>query len=123
MNTKKSRALWIGAAFGSAMMLCGAAPADMQVQIGDVGPLGKAETPGKSLVAQNAMFQNAPMPDEDVQAPVGGEQPQTQLAPKMLSPNSLFQGDGYSYGSDQQSSLDRRKAAAAGLGLSVPVQQ
>ena len=104
------------------MVLAAAAPDGMSVEIGDVGPLAKAEpAPAKALTFQNTMYQAAPVPDEDVAAPPGAVQTEAQLAPKMLSASTLFQGDGYSNGSSQQASLDKRKAAAACLGLSVPV--
>ncbi len=96
----------------------------MQVQIGDMGPLGQpGEAPPKTLSFQNTMYQAAPVPDEDVQQPPGKVQTEAQLSPKFLSPNSLYQGDGYSYASSQQGTLERRKAGAAGLGLSIPVEQ
>ena len=109
-------------ALGLATMLGAAGPDGMQVQITDVGPLARAEpAPAKSLSFQNTMYQAAPVPDEDVAAPPGAVQTEAQLAPKMLAPSTLYQGDGYSNGSSQQGALEHRKAAAAGLGLSVPV--
>ncbi len=112
------------AALGGLLLIAlGAAGSDnMQVQIGDVGPLAQA-APAKSLTIQNTMYQAAPMPDEDAAPPAGEVRTEAQLSPKMLSPNALYQGDGYSYASSQQGTLERRKAAAAGLGLSVPVSQ
>ena len=96
----------------------------MPVQLSGVGPLGEpAPTLVKVLKFQNALFQAAPVPDETVEAPRGQERTEAQLSPKFLSPNSLYQGDGYSYASSQQGTLERRKASAAGLGLSVPVSQ
>jgi hypothetical protein len=100
----------------------------MQVQISDVGPLGVQAPQSGTVSATRAqarlpVFQEAPMPDQDVQAPPGSAHQQAQLAPKLLWPSELFQGDGYSYGSSQQTSLENRKSAAAGVGLSVPVSQ
>ncbi len=76
----------------------------------------------KSLSISNASFQAAPVPDQDVNAPADQTKPDTTISPKLLSPKSLFQGDGYSYASSEQTTLDNRRAAAPGLGLSVPVQ-
>ena len=106
------------------VVLGAAGPDGMDVQITDVGPLARPEpapAPAKALSFQNTMYQAAPVPDEDVAAPPGAVQTEAQIAPKMLSPNTLYQGDGYSNGSSQQATLEHRKAAAAGLGLSVPV--
>ena len=109
-------------ALGCIVVLAAAAPSGMSVDIGDVGPLAKVEPgPAKTVAFQNTMYQAAPVPDQDVAAPPGAVQTEAQIAPKMLSATTLFQGDGYASGSSQQATLDRRKAAAAGLGLSVPV--
>ena len=109
-------------AIGCLVLLAAAAPDGMSVELSDVGPLAKPEpAPAKTLTFRNTMYQAAPVPDEDVAGPPGAVQTEAQLAPKMLSPTTLFQGDGYASGSSQQATLDRRKAAAAGLGLSVPV--
>jgi hypothetical protein len=102
----------------------------MKVQPGDVAPLGQPGTepanvitPVKALSVQNTLYQAAPVPDPDVEAPPGAVETEAQVGPRFLSPPVLFQGDGYSYASSQQATLDRRKAAAAGLGVSVPVDQ
>ncbi len=76
----------------------------------------------KTLTVANASFQDAPVPDQDVNAPPDSSKPDTTISPKLLSPKSLFQGDGYSYASSEQTTLDNRRAAAPGLGLSVPVK-
>jgi hypothetical protein len=117
---RSASALAIGVLLGAA------GPDEMQmqmpVQLADVGPLAQpAPAAPKTLTFQNTMYQAAPVPDEDAAPPVAAVRTEAQLAPKMLSPRSLFQGDGYSNGSSQEAALDRRKAAAAGLGLSVPV--
>lgn len=96
----------------------------MHVQIGDVGPLAQPEpAPARPLTFQNTIYQAAPVPDENVEAPPGKVQSEAQLSPKFLAPNALYQGDGYSYASSQQGTLEHRKTGAAGLGLSVPVEQ
>jgi hypothetical protein len=110
---------------GLGLLLGAAAPDGMTVQLADVGPLSRAEAPApapaKTLSFQNTMYQAAPVPDEDVSPPPGAVQTEAQLSPKLLSPRTLFQGDGFSNGSSQEAALDRRKTGAAGLGLSVPV--
>jgi len=83
----------------------------------------KTPTPvAKTLTVANASFQDAPVPDQDVNAPADSSKPDTTISPKLLSPKSLFQGDGYSYASSEQTTMDNRRAAAPGLGLSVPVK-
>ncbi len=96
----------------------------MQMQIGGLGTLAQSEpTPAKALTFQNTMYQAAPVPDQDVEGPPSPVRTEAQLSPAFLSPSSLYQGDGYAYGSSQQGTLDRKKTGAAGLGLSVPVSQ
>ncbi len=122
MQSFGSTLLRIIPAIGIAALLGAAGPESMQVQLTDVGPLAQPEpAPAKALSFQNTMYQAAPVPNEDVAAPPGVVRTEAQLAPKMLSPNTLYQGDGYANGSSQQGALEHRKAAAAGLGLSVPV--
>ena len=114
----------LGALVGVTVLLGAAGPDNMHVQIGDVGPLAQpAPAPARPLTFQNTIYQAAPVPDEDVEAPPGKVETEAHLSPKFLFPNSLYQGDGYSYASSQQGTLERRKAGAAGLGLSVPVEQ
>ena len=67
------------------------------------------------------MYQAAPVPDVDAAPPNAAIRTEAQIAPKLLSPQSLFQGDGFSRGSSQEASLESRKSGAAGLGLNVPV--
>ena len=122
MHSFSTALLRTASALGIAVLLGAAGPDGMQVQITDVGPLAQPEpAPAKALTFQNTMYQAAPVPNEDVSAPPGAVQTEAQLAPKMLAPTTLFQGDGYANGSSQQGTLEHRKAAAAGLGLSVPV--
>jgi hypothetical protein len=85
------------------------------------GPAG-AEPPAKTVTAANTSFQEAPVPDQDVDAPPDTSNPSATLSPKLLSQKSLFQGDGYYYASSEQTTLDGRRSAAPGLGLNVPVQ-
>jgi len=90
----------------------------------DVVPLTEpAPAAPKPVNFQNTIYQAAPVPNQDVNAPNSAEAPSTTLSPKLLSPKTLFQGDGYSYGSSQQTTLEERKSPAAGLGLTVPVLQ
>ncbi len=99
------------------LMVAGAAaPTDFSLRGPEIAPLPKSAPalPPKRLTFQNTMYAAAPMPDPDAGPP--------QVAPKFMSPRSLFQGDGYAYASSEQGTLDRRKTPAAGLGLSVPMQ-
>ena len=107
-----------------------AAPAKQpQIEVADIMPLAKSDVPpeetapAKKITFQNTMYQAAPMPDEDVDAPNTAGKPTAQVGPRMISPKAMFQGEGYSRGSDQESSLDARKNPAAGLGLNMPLDQ
>lgn len=121
-RTKIPRAFKATSVLALGLLLGAAGGEGMAVQIPDVGPLAQPEpAPAKPLTFQNATYQAAPMPDEDSAPPTEATRTEAQLAPKLLSPRSLFQGDGYSNGSSSEGSLEHRKAAAAGLGLSVPV--
>ncbi len=113
--------LRMAAALGVGVMLGAAGPDGMSVQITDVGPLAKAPAPARTITFQNTMYQAAPVPNVDAAPPNDATKPQAQIAPKLLSPQSLFQGDGFSRGSSQEASLENRKSGAAGLGLNVPV--
>jgi len=105
-------------------VVLGAAAPGMPVELSDVGPLGQTAAPPASAVPGllNTVYQAAPMPDEDAQAPAGFVPAEAQLSPRLISPKTLIQGDGFSNGSSQQSAVSDRQAAAAGLGLSVPVK-
>ena len=124
MNASFSRQIRLAVLVGVTAVLGAAAPDGMHVQIGDVGPFAQpAPASPRPLTFQNTLYQAAPVPNEDVEAPPGRVETEAQLSPKFLSPNSLYQGDGYSGASSQQGTLERRKTGAAGLGLSVPVEQ
>ena len=118
----------IAASAGLIVLLAAAGQDDAPLQVSGVAPLAQPEpvpmaATVKTLTLQNTMYQSAPVPDEDVEAPRGQVQTEAQLSPKFLAPDPLYQGDGYSYASSQQGTLERRKTGAAGLGLSVPVSQ
>ncbi len=107
------------------LMVAGAAaPTDFSLRGPEIAPLPKSAPalPPKRLTFQNTMYAAAPMPDPDAGPPSSSAAPTPQVAPKFMSPRSLFQGDGYAYASSEQGTLDRRKTPAAGLGLSVPMQ-
>jgi hypothetical protein len=111
------------AGIASIFIVGAAAPVDTSVM--PALPQASVEGPTavvKALTVANASFQDAPVPDQDVNAPADSSKPDTTISPKLLSPKSLFQGDGYSYASSEQTTLDNRRAAAPGLGLSVPVK-
>jgi len=115
--------LQTSAGIAAVIIVGAAAPVDTSVM--QVMPQVSAEAPvvvAKTITVANASFQDAPVPDQDVNAPPDSSKPDTTISPKLLSPKSLFQGDGYSYASSEQTTLDNRRAAAPGLGLSVPVK-
>jgi hypothetical protein len=120
MQNLASVLIRIMSASAVAVMLCGAAPPDMAVQVNDVGPLAQpAPAPAKSLSFQNSMYQAAPVPNPDVDAPPNTSVPEAHLTPRLITPHNLFQGDGFAYASSEQT--DARKTPAAGVGLVVPV--
>jgi|GEM_PF-1894552 len=124
MERSQLRAFRAAGAFVLLTLLGAAGPANMKVMIGDLGPLAQPEpAPAKALTFQNSIYQAAPVPDPDAQGPRGTVRTDAEVGPRFLSATPLFQGDGYAYASSQQATLERRKAAAAGLGLSVPVDQ
>ncbi len=100
------------------------------VQTASIAPLAPSAydddakpAPAPHIVAvQNARYQSAPVPDEDVDGPNDTSNPSASLGPKVLSQKSLFQGDGYYYASSEQSTLDSKRAGVPGLGISVPVK-
>jgi hypothetical protein len=118
-----SNLLQISAGLASMIIVGAAAPVDTSIV--PAASQASVEAPKeatKTLTVANASFQDAPVPDQDVNAPPDSSKPDTTISPKLLSPKSLFQGDGYSYASSEQTTLDNRRAAAPGLGLSVPVK-
>jgi len=111
-------------AAGCLIILVGAAAPLVSSMTPLPGPAGAEPPaqPSKTVTAANSTFQEAPVPDQDVDAPPDTSKPSATLSPKLLSQKSLFQGDGYYYASSEQTTLDGRRSAAPGLGLNVPVQ-
>jgi hypothetical protein len=110
----------------AAATLLGAAAPVVTASIAPLAPSAYDTDPHpvtKTISAHNASyFQAAPVPDQNVDGPTDTTKPTTVLSPKLLSQKSLFQGDGYYYASDEQTTLDNRRAGVPGLGLSVPVK-
>jgi hypothetical protein len=109
-----------------AVTLLGAATPLVTASIAPLSPSAyNAETQPvtKTITAHTASYyQAAPVPDQDVDEPADTTKPSASVGPKMLSQKSVFQGDGYYYASDEQTTLDNRRAGVPGLGLSVPVK-
>ena len=102
------------------VLLGAAGPEGMQIQITDVGPLAQSAAspaPRRALTFQNTMYQAAPVPDVDAAPPNAAIRTEAQIAPKLLSPQSLFQGDGFSRGSSQEASLESRKSGRGRVGI------
>jgi hypothetical protein len=114
--------LMMPACLAAICLLGAAAPVD-----GSISPLAppeSAEAPAasaKTITITNAGYQAAPVPNPDVSAPADTTKPDTTLGPKFIRPKSIFQGDGYSYASSEQGTLDGRRVGAAGLGINVPL--
>jgi hypothetical protein len=117
--------LHLAAASAVMAVLCAAAP----VETASIAPLSPSaydsepQTVVKTITAHSASYyQAAPVPDQNVDGPADTTKPETSVGPKVFSQKSLFQGDGYYYASDEQTSLDNRRMGVPGLGLSVPVK-
>jgi hypothetical protein len=108
------------------LVLCAAAPAEPQalsLQVAEADSLQHQPT-APTATMQPAMFQPAPIPDPDAGPPAASDGPKTpSLMPSMLSEKRIFEGDGYSYSSSQEGAINHRTQPAAGLNLSVPVDQ
>jgi hypothetical protein len=101
-----------------------ATPSKMNVQMADVLPLRQQVEAPPKVTLQPAMYQPAPIPDPDADAPHSAGGPESpSLLPSLLSEKRVFDGDGYAYSSSQAGALSHRTTPAAGLNLSVPVGQ
>jgi hypothetical protein len=111
----------IGCALGAATP---ATSNPLNIQLADVLPLPHQVQASPKVTVQSAMFQPAPIPDPDADAPHRAGGPDSpSLMPSLLSEKRVFDGDGYSYSSSQAGALSHRTTPAAGLNLSVPVGQ
>jgi len=66
-------------------------------------------------------YQNAPMPNADLNAPLPPTPKTAQVSPSLFQPRKQFRGDGYSYGSTAQSWQEQRLKPAPGVTLKVPL--
>jgi hypothetical protein len=66
-------------------------------------------------------FQPAPMPNRDLRAPQALGSSDTSVSPTLFSPQQQFRGDGYTGSSTEQAAHDRAMHPAAGLNLSMPL--
>jgi hypothetical protein len=114
-----------GAAAVAAIVALGAAA---PIQTASIAPLAPSayneDAPARpeALPPHTANYQSAPVPDQDMGGPADTTKPSTYVGPKFFSQKSLFQGDGFYYASDEQTTLDNRRMGVPGLGLSVPVK-
>jgi hypothetical protein len=93
------------------------------MQVASVEALSAVTASGpKPAVAAVPAFQPAPVPDPDIDPPHGGARSEPSLTPALFSSTRVFDGDGYSAGSDPDSGLDKRRKPAAGLNWVVPVK-
>jgi hypothetical protein len=121
-DTRLLFSLSLPAGLAATLLLGAAAPVDGS--IAPLAPSNTAEAPAaaaKTLTVTNAGYQAAPVPNPDVDAPADTSKPDTTLGPKFIRTQSIFQGDGYSYASSEQGTLDGRRVGAAGLGIDVPL--
>ncbi len=106
---------------GVAMMTLLGAAAPVDGSIAPLTPSDGSALAAKTVSVAKAGYQAAPVPNPDVDAPPDTTKPDTTVGPRFLRPKALFQGDGYSYASSEQGTLEGRRLAAAGLGLNVPL--
>ena len=116
--------LRLGAAIAVTVALGAAAPVEPS-PVAPLAPSAYADEDAhiaKRLTPQTASLQAAPVPDQDVDAPLDVKKPEASVGPKFFSQKTIFQGDGYNYASSEQATLDGRRLGVPGLGLSVPVK-
>lgn len=82
---------------------------------------------GGAGTAQNAaaavpQFEPAPLPNQDLFAPVQRANEDPQINPALFRPSTQFRGDGVLPGSSAQSYEERHMMPAAGLNLNVPLK-
>jgi hypothetical protein len=107
-----------------------AAKTQKAVAIPTATPSPQAPTAGLtsgSGTAQNAaaavpQFEPAPLPNQDLFAPVQRANEDPQVNPALFRPSTQFRGDGVLPGSSAQSYEERHLMPAAGLNLNVPLK-
>jgi len=70
--------------------------------------------------ASNA-YTPAPMPDEDINAPLQPGSHGTQLAPSLYQDKAIMRGNGYSYGASEQAIQNRAVDIAPIMAMKVPL--
>jgi hypothetical protein len=67
-------------------------------------------------------YEPAPMPNQDLFAPVQRASEDPEISPTVFKPGTQFRGDGYSPGSTSQSYEERHLLPGYGVNLSVPLK-
>jgi hypothetical protein len=101
--------------------------APLTVQLADSSVLPRAEpapiaASPASVAPEANLLAPAPVPNQDIDAPISLTGTEPRLSPALLSRKKTFEGDGFSHGSGQDYGLDERTPPAPGLNLSVPVK-
>ena len=85
----------------------------------DIAPAG---APRNAAAVAAPAFEPAPIPNQDLFAPVQRASEDPQLNPAIFKPNTQFRGDGVLPGSSAQNYEERHMMPAAGLNLNVPLK-
>jgi hypothetical protein len=64
----------------------------------------------------------APVPNVDLDDPSLRAVASARISPALLSRSDVFEGDGYSFGSNADHGVDERTPPAPGINVSVPVK-
>jgi hypothetical protein len=82
----------------------------------------QAGTMQNAAAAAAPRFEPAPLPNQDLFAPVQRANEDPQVNPALFKPSTQFRGDGVLPGSSAQSYEERHLMPAAGLNLQVPLK-
>ncbi len=74
------------------------------------------------LPARADGFAPAPMPDQDILAPIAPANRDPHVTPTLFRLTNAFPGDGYVYGSSPQGMDDKRALTIPGVKLSAPLR-
>jgi hypothetical protein len=77
---------------------------------------------GSVAIAPGPVYEPAPVPDQDLYAPIAPPNNDPRLAPSLFHTQEQFRGDGYSPGSTSQSYEERNWRPTPGVNFTVPLK-
>lgn len=84
--------------------------------------LGQWQTPPRPAALPPSSFQPAPLPNRDVEAPLGERiNAETRVAPSLVNRSDTYRGEGFSRGSTAAAAQDSRARPGAALNLKMPL--